>query len=265
MSMIDDEQLMAYADGALDADEAAAVERAIADDPVAREKVEAFKESRALAQHAFDAPAREPVPDRLIDTIMAQPPKRKARRGWRLSDWLGGLAQPGLPVAASILLLIGFGGGYLLNSFGGQGNSDVGLFTVAELDRRQLGRALDTVASGKPVSWRSERSNARIQLLVRATFRNKRGEFCREYEEDLKRGAQSFHFFGIACRTGKMAWETRVVVAAPPADAKAGSVFRPAGDSGLEVIETALDGMIKGKPLSKEQEEDAMKKGWPNS
>ena len=267
MIEINDETLMAFADGALDEADAIAVERRIADDPEALRKVRIFKESGALAQRALAEAAQAPVPDRLLHSVLDAPGANEHARGQaqprpRWFDRLGGLARPAVPVAASILLALGLGGGYFLSELGGGDVEERGLFSAAELDLGRLGRALETAESGQPVSWRTDRRNATIQLLVRATFRNKQGEFCREYEEDLNQGERSYHFFGIACRTGASTWETRVVAAAPPAETPGGAVFRPAGDEGLAVIETALDVMIEGRPFSKQEESQALARGW---
>ena len=270
MIEINDETLMAFADGALDDADAIAVENRIADDPEALKKVRMFKESGALAQRALAEAAQAPVPDRLLRSVMTAPDAKNRAQGRlqprrRWLDWLGGLTRPAVPVAASIMLVVGLGGGYFLSEIGGRGVEERGLFSAAELDRGRLGRALESAVSGRPVTWRTDRSDATIQLLVRATFRNKQGEFCREYEEDLNQGGRVFHFFGIACRTGASTWETRVVAAAPPAESPGGAVFRPAGDEGLAVIETALDVMIEGRPFSTQEESQVLAKGWTSN
>jgi anti-sigma factor RsiW len=66
--MIDDETLLAYADGALDASRAAAVEQLLARDPFLAAKLE---HRRRLARRPYHRVAKEQIPE------------RRARRRWR--------------------------------------------------------------------------------------------------------------------------------------------------------------------------------------
>ena len=65
MPDIDDDMLVAYVDGELDAKGIAAVDAVLAADPTAREKVAALREGAALLRKAYEAPLHQPIPDRL--------------------------------------------------------------------------------------------------------------------------------------------------------------------------------------------------------
>ena len=115
MKPIDDELLMAYADGELDVAHAAAVEAQIAGDPDAREAVRRFRETRKLAGSAF---AEEPVPPALEAAVRAA-----ARRHRPMDNVIRFPAPaappaahtPSLPSAAAIALLLAAGGAWWLS------------------------------------------------------------------------------------------------------------------------------------------------------
>lgn len=66
-----DEMLMAYVDGELAAEDAAAVERAIAADPVLKRRAADFRDTRLLARGALAEDRAEPVPAALVAAVRA--------------------------------------------------------------------------------------------------------------------------------------------------------------------------------------------------
>jgi anti-sigma factor RsiW len=66
-----DEMLMAYVDGELAAEDAAAVARAIAADPVLKRRAADFRDTRLLARGAFAEERAEPVPAALAAAVRA--------------------------------------------------------------------------------------------------------------------------------------------------------------------------------------------------
>lgn len=96
---LDDNTLVAYVDGEIDAAGAAAVERRLRTDARARNKVLALSQSAVMLRAAFNAALHESVPPRLLDAL-----DRPARQRRRI----------GFPVAAAIAgLVIGLAGGFL--------------------------------------------------------------------------------------------------------------------------------------------------------
>lgn len=121
MQKRDDDRLIAYLDGELEAAERREVEAWLNIDPAAREKLAALAESANLVRLAYDEVMHEPMPDRLIaaargETRLATPgakvlPFRRhgTERALALRRW-----RIGLPIAASLFgLLLGGGGAYL--------------------------------------------------------------------------------------------------------------------------------------------------------
>jgi anti-sigma factor RsiW len=132
-----DETLIAYLDGELDGSVRDEVAAALESDAVLRDRVGRLTDSAAMLRAAMDEVLREQVPQRLLDAahghsprvidLMAERARRMGvatlRQSWRdRRFWVGGA------VAASLLVLIGAGGGY----FAGHDPSYSGTSAAAE-------------------------------------------------------------------------------------------------------------------------------------
>lgn len=228
---VDDEKLMAFADGELSGAERAAVEAALADDASLREKLAAHRRLRTRLSAAFDGALDEPAPARLL--AAAEKPRavevvnlaeRRAAR-WSTREW-------GAMVASVVFgLVVGVG---VMNAQAPPiAASDDGLVA-----RGALARALETQLAS------DEAGAVRIGL----SFRAQDDRYCRTF--DLTRGGTA----GLACREGD-AWN----VAMTAAGAGGGEV-RMAGAS--EEILAAIDAMILGEPLDADAEAQARDAGW---
>jgi anti-sigma factor RsiW len=100
MPELDDNTLVAYVDGELDAATAREVERALEGSPAARNTVAKLRASAALVRAAFAEALHEPPPPGLVELLRTAP-----RRGPPIRRWLA--------LAASIALVIGAAGGFL--------------------------------------------------------------------------------------------------------------------------------------------------------
>lgn len=110
---IDDERLMAYADGELPALDAKRIEAAMANDPVLAARVARFRAVRRALRTAYDDVVKEPVPDHLRaligDLATHEPaenrPATQPRRavGNRPSWWVIAVAVAGGLVAGFLL------------------------------------------------------------------------------------------------------------------------------------------------------------------
>ncbi|MCC7273223.1 MAG: hypothetical protein IT561_11195 [Alphaproteobacteria bacterium] len=115
MRRFDDETLMAFVDGELDAGTADAVARAAAADADVAARVRAFQDSAIMVRAAFADVVDEPVPDRLLRAARGTAAEGDAaatnvvafRKRSVVRQWIA------LPIAASLVaLLVGAGGGY---------------------------------------------------------------------------------------------------------------------------------------------------------
>ncbi|ANH03400.1 anti-sigma factor [Shinella sp. HZN7] len=234
----DDETLMAFADGELDEARSLALEEALATDEALAERLTVFLDSRRLVGEALKPLIDEPVPEALLASVRkmaeeAQSPRDNIVVSFRPKPQQ--MAQPTtrpwlMPVAASLVALVTGVIGFTLGSMGPSA-TDSAAEIAAALDREVSGR--DIRLSG-------------AVLHVVATFRDERGELCREYE--LKQEASST--LTVACRQDG-AWATRLALTTPQAEG-----YVPA--STQETIDTYLTSIQAGAPLSAEEERKAL-------
>ncbi len=233
---VDDEKLMAYADGELGAAERAAVEAAIAADPALGDRVAAHRALRGALSAAFDPVLDETLPPGLA-TLEGAPSvvdlsvERERRLPSLVVRW-GSLAAT---------LLVGVVAGYLLarpsGMVGGAGGELVARGELANALDAQLATQ-DPAARGSPV---------RIGL----TFRDKTGAWCRSFK-----AAQKVAISGIACREGDR-WHLRMAIATKP---ELYTGYRMAGSD--EQVVHAVQSMITGQPLNAADEREVRDKGW---
>jgi anti-sigma factor RsiW len=152
---LDDETVMAYADGALDAQGAASVAAQAMRDADTRLRIASFRQTGALAKAAYVSVLDEPVPQRLLDAIANTQPAAapgativpfKAKPAAR--KWVGGA------IAASLLLAIGLGAGGV---FTGRLDPVLGGLQLASSDRW-----LENVAGFYSVAEATQASEGRL-------------------------------------------------------------------------------------------------------
>ena len=234
---IEDEKLMAYADGELTAAERAEIEQALAADEGLRARLEAHQRLSARLSGAFDGALSEPVPARLTEALAAKPQaaevvnlaeRRAARPKWSAREW-GSMAAS---IAAGLLIGVGVM------------NTQAPLIAASNdglVARGQLERALETQLA-------SDQAGA---VRIGLTFRAESGEYCRTF--DLTDRDTS----GLACR-GEENWNVALT-----ATHVSGGEVQMAGASS-EVL-AAVDAMIAGEPLDAESEQQARDRDWsPN-
>ncbi|MGL4404333.1 MAG: anti-sigma factor family protein, partial [Notoacmeibacter sp.] len=208
---IDDEMLMAFADGELSVEDALEIERAIAMDEIMAAKVAMFVESKSAAKKAFaalppvsldletkiramaakaaESKATEPAAQSVAPTsnVIDFASRRRTVPLWQL------------PLAAALALAVGVGAA----RFGTQSSG----LQMAALDNPAITTALGTVASGNKITLAG---NAEFTAI--ATFRDGDGTVCREFKHDHSGGTT---MVAVACHIDKK-WDIRFAVAAAP-------------------------------------------------
>lgn len=235
---IDDERLMAYADGELDGPEREAVERALAASAELRDRLAEQQRLRATLTAHYGPVATEEVPDRLLALLgadggregvasLAAARDRKRAPLWRT---LG-------TIAASLAV------GLLAGQFVPMGGRNpVAVEGGALVARGDLADALETqLASTQP-------RDAVTRIGV--TFADRQGRFCRSFDAPA--------MAGLACRDGG---DWKVLMAAPP-QAGTASQYRQAGSS---LVLEAAQAMMVGSPLDAEAERAARAAGWESA
>ena len=234
----DDETLMAFADGELDETQSRALEEALASNEALCERLAVFLDSRQLVGDALKPLIDEPVPQallasvgRMADEVRHQKPQdnvvsfRPKQQQQTMRRWL-------VPVAASLVAIVTGVVGFTLGRINPSA-SNSGAEIAAVLDREVSGRDV-TLSSPETV------------LHVVASFRDERGELCREYE--LKQPKSST--LTVACRQNGV-WATRLALTSAKADG-----YVPA--SSQETIDAYLASIQAGEPLSPEEEREVL-------
>jgi len=231
MTGIGDEMLGAYIDGELSAEEQLQVEQALAADPALRRRLERLRRSDGLVRGAFAEIEGEPVPERLRG---AADTSRGQRRPLRHR-----VAPPMLAAAAALVL--GLALGYLL----APGPPPMAGLTAGALP---AGGPIATALEHEPSGEVLETPELRIAPL--ATFRNTRGQYCREYQV---RGAGGPAVRAVACRQQGV-WQNRALFT--PED---GDGYRQAG--GTQRLRRLVAGP-QAQALDHDAEARALASGW---
>lgn len=233
-----DEVLMAYADGELDAKTSRAVEEALAEDSALAERLKIFTGTGAILKRAASERGLDPVPDGLMTRVNATLDAAREAEQKTVVPFPS-TARPRwhpIALAASILLAIGLGAGWVMDS--GQPAP-----TVVLLETEGLDQALSDLRSGET------RILTGGEAHIIASFLDADGILCREYE--LNRGSRQT-FVSVACHTDA-GWQTRLAIATASGD---GQSYVPA--SSIDTLEAYLVAIGASSPLSAEAESNAL-------
>jgi hypothetical protein len=247
----DDETLMAYADGELDAVQRAEIAAAADKDPGLARRVEKHRALRAQVAGAFADVVDQPLPARLLaaangDTVAVNgarasgrgkilrfpsPDARAPGLRWGLREWAAMAASVVLGVLVSWQLLAPSGQGVMVAKNG------------ALVARGDLADALDKQLA----------SDQRPEVPVRigVTFKARDGGYCRSF---TLRGTKTA---GLACRAGGE-WQ---VAATGVAEIPAGQVQQAAAALPAAIL-SAIEARRAGDALDAAGEENARLGGW---
>jgi hypothetical protein len=244
---IDDETLMAYADGELSALETKRVEAAMAEDAALAARVARFRAVRRALRTAYDSVAAEPVPEHLRallgDVATAEPrdPTRVASIATAREKRALRFGPPAWAAIAASLIVGVIAGRAVLPSqsfFTGEAGH---LYAGGELTR-----VLDTRLA-------SATENANAETRIGLTFRAKDGDVCRTFSH----GRDANTLSGLACRDGER-WAVRLAVSGPTAT---GGDYQQASSAAPAVL-AAVDDMIDGEALDPTQEQALRDHHW---
>lgn len=245
-----DELLMRFADGELDAETSAEIERAMEADEELVARVALFIETRHAAKTAMKPLIEEPLPAELkaaVERMVAEkvaaqnasgatvlPFRRRGENDRRASRWLA-------PMAASLAAVIAGFGGYWL----GRGTEPV---PSALLPLAVSSPALDTALASVPSGEERQLLNSNQRFRAIATFRDSARALCREFELD---SADRSTVVSVACRTGAE-WRVTFAVVAP------GDSGGYAPASSTETLDAYLSAIDAGPPLETAEEANAL-------
>jgi len=236
MMAIDDDMLMAFVDGELNEVNRARVERAAAEDPALRVRLEQQQRLRARLAAHFGPAVEEEVPERfraLLNTDVVPFPVAKPRPARPLWQTLTALAAT---------LLLGLAIGRTLLAPGASGP-----FAVeggAMVARGELAQALDTQLA----SAQAQDAPTRIGV----SFTNNDGRACRTFDSQAAAG--------VACR-GDAGWQVMMTAAGSGGRR---TDYRQAGSANL-LVQQAAQEMMAGDPYDDVAERRARDSGWRSS
>jgi hypothetical protein len=254
---ITDEQLMAYADGELDASMREVVEAALAADPALVTRLAEHEALRERLRDAFAAELDEPVPTRLREALKTEPrapapvvslaTHRKAtaariREAANESRW-SGAARWGA-WAASLAAAVFIGHAYW------PGGSNAALEGLALQDGGRL-VARGTVETALNTQTAATRPLG-VDVAVPLSFVDRSGRYCRSFT--------TAGHAGLACRDGGD-WAVQMLVQAPPATLST-SAARQAASSLPPALLAEIDQRIEGPALDAQGEQRALQGGW---
>lgn len=229
---IDDETLMALADGELGQAEAARISAAIADDPEAQARLRLFSESRARLKALSSAAPAAPSDKDLIARIRAAGSAAQAQATVTPTAAPGPANTNRAPwaalAAAMALAVVGLGWWQM-----GGAPSDLLQAEVAALDSLPSGQGLE-LGDGR-------------DLTMIASYRTADGAFCREYET-----AQDASLtVSVACRDGD-GWQRQFA-----SDMTGLDGYVPASGD-IAALDEWLSNTGAGDPLAPEDEAAAL-------
>lgn len=259
-----DEALLAFADGELPAEETTAIARYLETDEEARAIVEAFRQSGAVAATAYDHVLDAPVPQRLIDAALGKSqaaataeratnvvPMRRPRNGWpRVSIMLA-------PLAAAVLLAVGTVAAYRLVADEPAGSFQL---VVGPVDTGSAAfKLLEVTPANQPVAVGTS------ELMVVATFFDRNGRPCREFEITGGGNAGGTSMSAaIGCRNAGGRWSIEGAVhlaggpSAPIVD------FKPASGQSYPAFEGVLKSIGAKPAIAAADEKALIEQRWSN-
>lgn len=193
--------LSAYVDGELDAADVTVVEQALATDKRVRESIRRIRETDAALRAAFDVPLAEKVPPRLLAAVDDGFAARRRRRLRRIA----------LPIAAGVAAVIALGAvGYRFHRAELEAATNA---AVAAQERERavlsatINQVLETVASGRSVTWEVPETGAHGAVTPIRTYRSTSGHWCREFRVREETAGRAQDRRGLACRIGDRKWQ----------------------------------------------------------
>ncbi len=270
-----DETLMAFADNMLDAEEARAVESYLDSDQEARELVEQFRQAGAIASRAYDDVLLAPVPDRLVKAVLGAGIEQSAQtaadnvvqlpqRGPRRSISLIYLA----PLAASVLLAVGVIAGYRLANAPEHGEQAVQLAIGPVAPASSLAGVLEKRPSNDPIDVGASGKGESTELMVVASFIDRNGRFCREFEATstsvagAKSGATAPITAAIACRDNNGKWSIEGAVHLAGGTSPSLGAFNPASGKSYSAVEGLLSALGAKPAMTADDELHLLASGW---
>jgi hypothetical protein len=197
----DDITLSSYVDGELDPELMGEVEAFIESDADARRYAVNAVKTTARLRESLNKVLYEEVPEHLIQTILS---------GRQKQNRLSTVFHPAFRMAAAIILvLVGFGAGWLLPTGGDRPGFTMPAPFPASYNQ-VVQEAMEYNLSGTPRQWQSHENKAVIIVTPVKTYRDKSGQYFREFHMEITTATEHRQVNGLAYRH-KGEWKTKAV------------------------------------------------------
>ena len=242
---IDDQTLMAYADGQLDPAQAARVAAAVASDPRLAESLARHRALAGALRDAYSSVLEEPVPPHL-QALLAEAGKAEGEpavvariEDARASRQVRRFGPPAW-IAMAAALVLGLAVGALLGRDAGDLRPDAHGRLVAQ---GELADALETALAADPSG----------PVAIGLSFRTHDGRWCRSFVRD-----GDVALAGLACRDASGSWQVPVLGETRVAAGE----LRQAAAAMPPAVLAEVDARLAGEPADAEQERAARDGGW---
>ena len=236
-----DEMLSAYLDGELSDAQCGQLESAMKHDEVLRERLESFAAVDIFLQDGLS----------LIDTYNHEDLYVQAKSP-AIQHTFARRHLPKLAIAACALIAIGIVTVFPAYLSGSQKDSELDLMAQTISKHHVLYPLLENTLSANYMAL-GENTDLAGQVIL--SFRSQGGQLCRHFQLE-----QSSKFYeGVGCRSPQN-W--RVELIARTAHKQDASAYRTASTSGLQAVETHIDDIIAGLPLTLEDERMQIQSDW---
>ena len=247
----DDEALSALLDGALSREDATALRRRLSAEPALARRLEELRQVDEVVRGAYASVVEEPTPRRIVDVVRGEAPVVPLHaRAWP------GARRFAVPFAA----VAGLAAGFLIAFLAMRGAAPLGPPGLLAdrgtvLERSPLHDVLETLPSGET----RDLGNA-WSATPRLTFRSTEGLACRRV--DLAGAGRSVD--AVVCRRGGV-WRAELIGYAPAQNATGDGLYHPATGGTPSRVEDAINSMMQGRALGRDDERDWIRRGWSDA
>jgi len=258
-----EEQLSAYLDGELPDKLMVAIKKAIIEDPKIAKRLSVLDMANQSVKAAYGDIADEPIPTEILALLDENAAATKTHASDNVVPFKARLAAVSvskwaMPIAATLAMMMGVsvgrstllapdGGGVLYAQLTGTITTSSPLYEVLESEPSAVEVRFDNGAD----------NGASIAIKPTLTFQTADGQYCREFQAQSEVSALR----GVACRD-ETAW---TILTLNQAEKYGGDGYKTASGASGAIVDQVIDAIISGDPLSSEDENTLIARGWKTS